>query len=85
MIDELQYIEREAREQGEGDYFQMLVDEAYALYARINKARSGYFPNSPLRVRLGKMRYRAWKRWERRKDAAMDAAAYWAEYRKEQA
>jgi hypothetical protein len=44
-----------------------LIDEAYALYARINKERSAYFPGQPNRVRLGKLRYRAWKRWERRK------------------
>jgi hypothetical protein len=69
MSDELRYIEREAREQGEGDYYRMLVDEAYALYARVNKERSAHFPGQPRRVRLGKLRYRAWKRWERRKEA----------------
>lgn len=70
MIDELRYIEREAREQGESDYYIQLIEEAYALYARINKERNAYFPGQPNRVRLGKLRYRVWKRWERRKHAA---------------
>lgn len=83
MIDELRYIEQEARAQGEGDYYTMLVDQAYALYSRINKERSAYFPGQPKRVRLGKARYHAWRRWERRKNLAMDNAAYWAEYRRE--
>ena len=56
-------------EQGESDGLQALVDEAYALYARVNKARSGYLPGSARRVRLGRLRYRTWKRWMRRKAA----------------
>lgn len=47
-----------------------LIYEAYALYVRVNKERSAYFPGSAARIRLGKLRYRAWKRWERRKAAA---------------
>lgn len=55
-----------------------LIEQAYALYARINKERSAYFPGQPNRVRLGKLRYRAWKRWERRVAAyGTNACAGW--------
>lgn len=71
ILDDLTYIEHEARTQGEADCALALIEEAYALFAKVNKARNAT-PFGPRRVRLGRLRYAAFKRWERRKHAAAE-------------
>lgn len=64
MIDELAYIEREAREQGEADCLKQLSAEALALFRRLNELYWG--ASKGQRTRLGWAKYRAWLRWRRR-------------------
>jgi hypothetical protein len=43
-----------------------LADEALSLYRRLNSEYQGLAAWHPRKMRLGNLKYRAWRRWRRR-------------------